>query len=255
MIHPTNRIQWAIRGISLGLGQSLYRVKGGGVLWALGAILLLCPFYGLSADDAVVRSSGHNQFEKVTGDDAQPQQAYWDQKFDTPTYVYGREPSLFLKESIIKVPPGRALDVAMGEGRNAVFLATKKFDVLGVDLSSVAIRKARRLAREHQVKIQVEQADLNAYPVPSKSFDLIVQIDFFLPSLFPKLLEGVKPGGWILLETATRDSTHPDVKANPDLFPTSQQVKAALIDWEVIRTFEKSEGQWKTLHVFARRKR
>lgn len=255
MIRPTNRIQCGRQGISLGLEQSLYRVKGELALRALAVILFLWPFVVLSADDAVVRSSGHNQFEKVTGDDAQPQQAYWDQKFDTPTYVYGREASLFLKESIAKVPPGRALDVAMGEGRNAVFLATKKFDVLGVDLSSVAIRKARRLARENKVKIQVEQADLNGYQVPSRAFDLVVQIDFFLPSLFPKLLEGVKPGGWIVLETATRESSHPDVKANPDLFPTSKQVKTALADWEVIRSFEKSEGQWKTLHLFARRKR
>lgn len=208
------------------------------------------------ADDKVVSPSGTSQFEMLTGDEAHSQQVYWDQKFDTPQYVYGREPSSFLKSVVSQFSDrGKVLDLAMGEGRNAVYLAKRGFDVLGVDLSSVALRKAKRLAREMKVKIRVEQADLNQYSIPPGGYDVVLLIEFYLPSLWPKILKGVRSGGWLVFESATRDSTHPEVKASPNSFPEAEKILNTLQgSWVVFKKNVRVDGGWKILEVAAQKR-
>ena len=67
----------------------------------------------------------------------------WNKKYETKTYLFGREPIPFLKDHIDLLPPGAALDLAMGEGRNGVFLATKGFQVTGVDISEAGLKKLK----------------------------------------------------------------------------------------------------------------
>src|SRR3972149_10905123 len=67
---------------------------------------------------------------------------FWDKKYETGAYIFGKEPVAFLREHIDLLPRGKALDIAMGEGRNAVFLAKNGFSVDGCDVSEVAIKKA-----------------------------------------------------------------------------------------------------------------
>ena len=66
----------------------------------------------------------------------------------------------FLKENIQVLPKGRALDLAMGEGRNGVYLATQGYDVLGLDISPLGLKKAHKLAEYHNVKIETQVVDL-----------------------------------------------------------------------------------------------
>jgi SAM-dependent methyltransferase len=67
--------------------------------------------------------------------------SFWDDRYRGETYAYGTEPNDFLRASAMRIPPGRVLCLAEGEGRNAVFLAALGYEVTAVDLSSEGLRK------------------------------------------------------------------------------------------------------------------
>ena len=76
----------------------------------------------------------------------------WDRRYAEPQLVWSAEPNRFLVEELAGLPPGRALDLACGEGRNAIWLARRGWEVTGVDFSGVAIDKAGRMAAEAGVE-------------------------------------------------------------------------------------------------------
>lgn len=152
-----------------------------------------------------IRPKRSNAYQMVTGDDSEEDRSRWDKLFSTHTYIFGKEPALFLRDNIDKLPVGKALDIAMGEGRNAVYLAKKGFHVDGVDISEVALRKAKRLAKENHVVINTINADLNHYTVKPDQYDLIVNINYLQRSLIPEIKRGLKKGGVVVYETYTLD--------------------------------------------------
>ena len=78
---------------------------------------------------------------------------FWDKRYGAPEYIFGTEPNRFLASQQSLFRPGdRVLDVACGEGRNSVWLASLGCDVLGVDVSPLALEKAERLATERRVE-------------------------------------------------------------------------------------------------------
>lgn len=171
-----------------------------GLIFALGTVFWLSRHFALRNSAKEISPWGFNNYQKLTGDSAEEDRGRWDRLFSTENYVYGKEPSAFLREHLDLVPKGRALDIAMGEGRNAVFLAKRGFVVEGVDYSDVALRKAARLARENRVAIQTINADLTRYSIPKRTYELIVNIHFHEASLIPKIREGLKPGGVVVYE-------------------------------------------------------
>lgn len=140
-------------------------------------------------------------------DDAQ---RFWDQRFAAPEYIFGTEPNRFLASHADRFRPGqRVLDVACGEGRNSVWLARQGCAVTGIDISPLALEKARRLAEEHGVVVDWQQADVRAFDWKGARFDAIVCIfiQFAAPEdrdrLFDGFLEALKPGGIVVLQGYT----------------------------------------------------
>ncbi|OQY99419.1 MAG: SAM-dependent methyltransferase [Candidatus Brocadia sp. UTAMX2] len=127
----------------------------------------------------------------------------WDKRYETEAYIFGKEPVEFLREQIDILPRGKALDLAMGEGRNAVFLAKQGFEVDGCDVSEVAVKKARELARENHVAIHAFVADLETYPLPKDTYDVIACFYYLQRDLVPQMKVALKPGGVIIYETYT----------------------------------------------------
>lgn len=125
----------------------------------------------------------------------------WDERFKGKEFAFGKDPNPFLKKHIHLLPKGKALDLAAGEGRNAVFLAQHGFDVDAVDISKVGIEKTRALAREKEVGIHTLCADLKAYQIKKEKYDLIANFYFLSRSLIPKIKRGLKKGGRIIFET------------------------------------------------------
>ena len=127
----------------------------------------------------------------------------WDERFRRKGFALGREPNPFLKTHLRRVSGGKALDIASGEGRNAVFLARQGFDVDAVDISEKGLQKTRQLAREMGVRVRTIQADLDTYPIEEDRYDLIANFYFLRRSLLRRLKRGLHQGGKIIFETYT----------------------------------------------------
>ena len=153
------------------------------------------------ADD--LKPLGFNTYQIVTGDNSEEDRRRWDKFFSTQVYVYGKDPAPFLQENVHRLPKGRALDIATGEGRNAAFLATRGFSVDGVDISDVALRKAKRLAKERGVVINPIIADLTRYSIKPNTYTAILSFDYFQKSLIPEIKRGLKKGGVVIYENYT----------------------------------------------------
>lgn len=135
---------------------------------------------------------------------------FWDGRFDTAEYIFGREPNLFLAREAHRIPPcSDVLDVACGEGRNAVWLARQGHRVRGLDISPVALAKARVLAEAHGVAPTLRECDLRDWVWEPASFDAIVCIfiQFAAPAERERLFQGfrtaLRPGGLVLLQGYT----------------------------------------------------
>ena len=132
----------------------------------------------------------------------------WDERYDTEEYVYGTQPNDFLRQNAGQLHPGRTLCLAEGEGRNATFLARLGHSVTAVDSSSVGLKKAARLAQTQGVQIETVHADLADFEIGTEQWDSIVSIFCHVPPdlrkrLHAAVVEGLKPGGMLLLEAYT----------------------------------------------------
>lgn len=106
----------------------------------------------------------------------------WDRRYDTPALIWSGEPNRFLEAEVAGMPPGRALDLACGEGRNAVWLAERGWDVTAVDFSARALEKARDLAVRRGVAVRLVEADLADHEPEPGGADLVVVLYLHLPA-------------------------------------------------------------------------
>jgi SAM-dependent methyltransferase len=146
-----------------------------------------------------------NRFQLLSGiRQTKNAERFWDKKYNRSEYIYGKAPAHFLARNVHYIPQGsNVLDMGMGEGRNAVFLARKGLKVLGVDISAVAVKKARRLAREFGVRINTVVASLNKYEIKENSLDAIVCFYYVDRRLTKKMMSWLKPGGVLIYESHT----------------------------------------------------
>jgi SAM-dependent methyltransferase len=106
----------------------------------------------------------------------------WDDRYATAEYVWTADPNIFLAAEAATLSAGRVLDLACGEGRNAVWLAEQGWDVTGVDFSEVGLDKARRLAAERGVDVTWVCADVTSWQPPAEGYDLVVVCYLQLPA-------------------------------------------------------------------------
>ena len=129
----------------------------------------------------------------------------WNKKYDKETYIFGEKPIPFLVDNIHILRKGKALDVAMGEGRNGVYLATQGFDVTGLDISEKGLGKAHALAAKNNVTIQTKVVDLEKAELESNTYDLILCTYYMDRGIYKKFYDALKPGGMVLIETYNID--------------------------------------------------
>jgi SAM-dependent methyltransferase len=128
-----------------------------------------------------------------------------------------RKPSQFLVENIDVLPRGKALDLAMGNGRNAVFLAKRGFDVEGVDISAESVKRALKLAHNSGVTINALVADLeNSYRIEKDTYKIIVCFNYLYRPIIQQIKEGLCRGGMVVYETFIVDQAKFGKPKNPD---------------------------------------
>ena len=124
----------------------------------------------------------------------------WDERYRAGAYQQRDQPAEFLTRWLGQISPGRALDVACGAGRNALYLAQAGFVVDAVDVSRVGLGCARDSARDRGVNVNWIEHDLDGGIPGADRYDLILMIRYVNPGLFRMLPERLQPGGYLLCE-------------------------------------------------------
>lgn len=129
----------------------------------------------------------------------------WDKRYRAQKLDLNQGANTILKKHLRFLPRGKALDLASGEGRNAVFLAHQGFEAEAVDISPIAVRRARELAKAQGARIKAIAADLDAYPISAGQYDVILNFYFLDRRLIPRIRKGLKKGGMVVFETYTEE--------------------------------------------------
>ena len=161
----------------------------------------------------------------------------WDRRYATKEFIWTVEPNRFLVAEAVDLPAGRGLDLAAGEGRNAIWLAERGWTMRAVDFSAVAVEKGKRLAAARNVAgwIEFEVADLCDYTPDIHRFNLVALFYLQIPQaelapILVKAARAVAPGGVFLLvahDSANLEHGHGGPQDAAVLY-TAQQVVAAL---------------------------
>jgi len=195
----------------------------------------------------------------------------WDERYSGAEFEWSMHPNQFVAEHLDGLPPGRALDLAAGEGRNSVWLAERGWSVTAVDFSRVGLEKGRKLSAAHSVpddQVDWVVADLGEYQPARAAFDLVLiaylQVD---AELRGRVLAGAAaalvPGGTLLvvghdltnLTEGVGGPTSPDVLYTPEAITAGLPGLRILRAERVRRTVERDGGQATAIDTLVRAER
>jgi 2-polyprenyl-3-methyl-5-hydroxy-6-metoxy-1,4-benzoquinol methylase len=215
-------------------------------------LIIILGFFWCSYNFAEVKKN-RSYYQKLLGLDEESDKVKWDQKFSkTKDYIFGKNPSPYLVENLKYLKVGNALDIAMGEGRNAVFLAKKGFAVTGVDISEVAVKKAKQLAKENKVKINAIVEDLNHYQIKKDFYDVIINFFYLNRNLIPKIKLGLKKNGIVIFETYTVEELKYK-KMNKDYLLEKEELKKLFSGFEILHYEEVDTGKEAVARLVAKK--
>ena len=161
----------------------------------------------------------------------------WNRRYSEKELLWPEHPSSILVDEVEGLKPGKALDIAAGEGRNALWLAKQGWDVHAVDFSDVGVQKGRELARKAGLELSWEVADVTEYTPSPGRYDLVIIFYLHLPwpelsGVFQGAAAAVAPGGELLIvghdvTNLTKGFGGPQ---DPDVLYTADQVASMLPD-------------------------
>jgi len=181
---------------------------------------------------------------------------FWNKRYANREYLYGTKPNSFLAEHC-SLLNGPILSLSEGEGRNAVFLASGGLEVLGVDISSVALEKAKKLAKSRGVEIRTMVIDLATFKPEENRYGSVVSISAHLTSavrnrIYPLIERSLKPDGIIILEAYSENQLSRDTGGpkDADMLMTVDKIHREFPNFEpiLLREVERevSEGEGHT---------
>ena len=124
----------------------------------------------------------------------------WDKRYRDGAYAERTHPSEFLQDWVGKIPTGRAIDLACGSGRNALYLAKQGFDVDAVDISAQALDRAQKTAQGMGVSVNWLEHDLDEPLQLEDSYQLILIIRYVNLPLIQQMTANLAPGGFLVCE-------------------------------------------------------
>lgn len=146
------------------------------------------------------------------------------------------QPCTLLKQVIENnIPPGRALDVGCGGGRDAVYLSQQGWQVTAIDKQEAVLVRARQLADYHHQTIDFRSCDLSEQPcLPDERFDLIVMIRYLNRALYPWIKQHLAPGGILVMQTFTEGVEAFGSPKNPNFILRAGELAKTFSDFEII---------------------
>lgn len=130
---------------------------------------------------------------------------FWNERYSSTDYVYGKNPNEYLREHLSRLSPGKILFPCEGEGRNSVFAAEMGWEAFGFDTSIEGQKKALALAQEKKVNIHYSLNSITDYAYGENVYDAVGIFYAHMPphvrsGFHSELIQSVKPGGAIILE-------------------------------------------------------
>ncbi len=184
--------------------------------------------------------------------------ADWNERYSRGENIIA-EPMPLLVRTASELKPGRALDLACGMGRHAIFLAERGWQVTAVDASRVGIELAKKAGRERGVEVDWRVIDLEcgSFGIEAEAYDLIGVFYYLQRDLFPQIRAGARRGGIVIAAIHMVDES-PDIKQmNPEFLLEPGELRAEFHGWEVLHDYEgtPTEGghQRRTAEIIARK--
>jgi len=175
----------------------------------------------------------------------------WNRRYAGAESLWSAKPNRFLVAEVAGLEPGRALDLACGEGQNAVWLAGLGWEVTAVDYAEVAIAKGIERAAREGVAVDFHADDLLRYRPEARAFDLVLILYLHMPSdgrrlVLERAAAAVAPGGTLVLVGHDLLNLTEGVggPSDPDLLFTPDDVAAELHGLDV----EKAERVLRDVH-------
>ncbi len=163
----------------------------------------------------------------------------WDRKYrDKGPESFGSEPAEWLaahRDLLTPEPHGRALDVACGNGRNAVYLARLGFTVDALDVSGVVIAWLRERIERQGLSVHPRCCDLTREPPPPREYQVVLNFNFLQRELFAALKDATAPGGLVVFESFTRlQAELPCGPSDPEHTLEAGELCRAFADFEIL---------------------
>lgn len=166
----------------------------------------------------------------------------WDQRYASTDLVWSAGPNRFVEEVFGEFEPGRVVDLACGEGRNAIWLAGQGWTVTAIDFSHVAVDRGRELADSQGVEVRWRCADATSDPLEPEAYDAVLVCYLQLPTdeldaALANARTALAPDGRVVVIAHARDNLEHGVGGpqDPAVLPTPDQVVAALDGLEIER--------------------
>lgn len=175
---------------------------------------------------------------------------FWNERYSDTEFAYGEEANNFLKEQLAKLPTGRILFPADGEGRNSVFAASKDWKVSAFDISEAGKKKALQLAKKNNIVIDYQVGEINDLNYKPEQFDAIALIYAHFPgniksACHKEIEKHLRKGGVIIFEAFSKNhlnynSKNPAVGGPKDLDTlfSVEEIKSDFSNYEIIELSE-----------------
>lgn len=195
---------------------------------------------------------------------------FWNERYQQTDYVYGEDPNEFFREKLLTLLPGSILLPGEGEGRNAVWAARQGWKVTAIDYSEAAREKAFALAERHTgIAINYHLDDIDNFPYPRDYYDAVALIFIHvIPemrlSMHQKIIDALKPGGYIIVEAFTPEQLNylSGGPKNPEMLYTAEKLRDDFASLNIlyieqaIHTLHEGKhhsGPASTIRLFARK--
>lgn len=177
----------------------------------------------------------------------------WDERHRRGEHA-GAEPSRLLVRAVEEFAPApagdargrrpRALDIACGAGRHAVYLAGRGFEVTAVDISRVAVELTKERARERGLEVDARVADLTRgeFTIEPEAYAVVCDFQYLQRDLFPPMRAAIVRGGLFVASIHTEDERAGVRPMNPDFLLHPGELRARFRDWQILH-YHEGEGQ------------
>ena len=215
----------------------------------------------------------HKLYETYPAFRQQLQSVSFDHLYREPDQTrFTTDPSAFLVAMTKELKPGKALDVAMGQGRNVLYLASKGWDVTGFDIAEEGLKVAQANARRAGLAIKTVKASWGDFDFGHEQWDLICFIytdaPVVDPSFVARVRDGLKSGGLLLMDRPYRSLDHPEpqwreteadrpnawLKAWSDLQIVHYEDTTGIGDWQQTAVPRRDYSQLRLVHMLARKR-